>query len=212
MIMRIYRADKNLEANAGVPLPAPTLNPGSANPSAKKQPPAPPSTAQRCRDSFSFATQGAPVPAYLHLRGLAPAPHPAVDPILWERFRNPSYLQKPSSRAPANRMKKPSRACRRLSTAGCTRRRPTHTSSGTPTGRSARTPKGTTSWCCTPRCRPTRPPTRRTRSTTRRVRRCATGRYAPPGRSPIRRCCRRTRRACSTRRSRPTAPVTTPSW
>ena len=26
MIMRIYRPDKNLEANAGVPLPSPTVN------------------------------------------------------------------------------------------------------------------------------------------------------------------------------------------
>ena len=32
MIMRIYRPDRNLEANAGVPLPAPTLNPRSGAP------------------------------------------------------------------------------------------------------------------------------------------------------------------------------------
>jgi hypothetical protein len=36
-----------------------------------------------------------PVTTYLHLRDLAPAPHPAVNPIDWERFRNPAYLEKP---------------------------------------------------------------------------------------------------------------------
>jgi hypothetical protein len=31
----------------------------------------------------------------VHLRDLAPAPHPAVNPINWERFRNLPYLQRP---------------------------------------------------------------------------------------------------------------------
>ena len=95
MIMRIYRADKNLEANAGAPLPAPTFNPALGEPVSEEAAACSAIDDVNSVPSISFATQGAPVPAYLHLRGLAPAPHPAVNPILWERFRNPAYLQKP---------------------------------------------------------------------------------------------------------------------
>ena len=95
MIMRIYRADKNLEANAGVPLPAPTLDPALGEPVSEESAACGALDDVNSVPSISFASQGAPVPAYLHLRGLAPAPHPAVNPILWERFRNPAYLQKP---------------------------------------------------------------------------------------------------------------------
>ena len=95
MIMRIYRADKNLEANAGVPLPAPTFNPLPGEPVNQEAAACTALDDVNSVQSISFAGQGAPVPAYLHLRGLAPAPHPAVTPILWERFRNPTYLEKP---------------------------------------------------------------------------------------------------------------------
>ena len=95
MIMRIYRADKNLEANAGVPLPAPTLNPALGEPVSEEAAACAALDDVNSVPSISFTSQGAPVPAYLHLRGLAAAPHPAVNPILWERFRNPAYLQKP---------------------------------------------------------------------------------------------------------------------
>ena len=87
--MRIYRPDKALEANGGVPLPAPTLNPMGARPVVEE--------AAVCsalvdvsgiENIILTAHVGVPALAYVHLRELAPAPHPATNPPTWERFFN----------------------------------------------------------------------------------------------------------------------------
>lgn len=96
MIMRIYRPDKNLEANAGVPLPSPTVNLEGGQPITEEA-----VACSAVSDLSGIANLpiekiAAPTPAaYVHLRDLAPAPHPAVNPVDWERFRNLQYLEKP---------------------------------------------------------------------------------------------------------------------
>jgi len=96
MIMRVYRPDKNLEANAGVPLPSPAVNLVGGKPITEEA-----AACAAVSDVSGIAALpiekiAAPTPAaYLHLRELAPAPHPAVNPIDWERFRNLPYLEKP---------------------------------------------------------------------------------------------------------------------
>ena len=96
MIMRVYRPDKNLEANAGVPLPSPAVNIEGQEPITEEA-----AACAAVSDVSGIATLPeyliqAPTPAtYVHLRDLAPSPHPAVNPIDWERFRNLPYLEKP---------------------------------------------------------------------------------------------------------------------
>ncbi len=96
MILRIYRPDKNLESNAGVPLPSPTVNLEGGKPITKEA-----AACSAVSDASGIAQLPisvikAPTPAaYVQLRDLAPAPHPAVNPVDWERFRNLPYLEKP---------------------------------------------------------------------------------------------------------------------
>lgn len=96
LVMRIYRPDRNLEADGGVPLPSPTANLEGQSPTGTE--------AEACSAVSDVggietlpmsAIQAPPPAAYVHLRDLAPAPHPAVNPINWERFRNLPYLQRP---------------------------------------------------------------------------------------------------------------------
>jgi hypothetical protein len=96
LIMRVYRPDKNLEANAGVPLPSPAVNLEGGEPITEEA-----AACAAVSDVSGIAALPeyliqAPTPAsYVHLRDLAPAPHPAVNPVDWERFRNLPYLEKP---------------------------------------------------------------------------------------------------------------------
>ncbi len=96
IIMRTYRPDKNLESNAGVPLPSPTVNLENGEQFTEEA-----AACSAVSDASGIAALpiekiAAPTPAsYVHLRDLAPAPHPAVNPVDWERFRNLPYLEKP---------------------------------------------------------------------------------------------------------------------
>jgi hypothetical protein len=96
MIMRTYRPDKNLESNAGVPLPSPTVNLENGVTFSEEA-----AACSAVSDVSGIAALpiekiAAPTPAaYVHLRDLAAAPHPAVNPVDWERFRNLPYLEKP---------------------------------------------------------------------------------------------------------------------
>jgi hypothetical protein len=93
MIMRIYRPDKGLEANGGVPLPSPTANPREGDSIGEEA--AACAALEDKSGVSSLASKGMPVSTYLSLRELAPAPHPADDPIVWERFFNPQRLLEP---------------------------------------------------------------------------------------------------------------------
>jgi hypothetical protein len=95
MIMRLYRTDREREANGGVPLPAPTLNPEGGSPVSDEA-----ATCSALKDvsgaeNVPLATQGVPVATYLKLRELGPAPHPALATPLWERFFNPQRFVAP---------------------------------------------------------------------------------------------------------------------
>jgi hypothetical protein len=95
MIMRIYRPDRNLEANAGVPLPSPTVNLENGEKFSEEAACGAVSDTSGIT-ALPLSVVQAPTPAtYVHLRDLAPAPHPAVNPVDWERFRNLPYLEKP---------------------------------------------------------------------------------------------------------------------
>jgi hypothetical protein len=101
LMMRIYRPDRKLEANGGVPLPAPTFHPEGGSPVSEE-----PAACAALEDvsgmeNLPTATQGLPPASYVKLRELAPAPHPAVDPILWERFFNLQRLAAPFYRGTA---------------------------------------------------------------------------------------------------------------
>jgi hypothetical protein len=96
MIMRVYRPDKNLEANAGVPLPSPTVNLENGEKFSEEAAACSAVSDASGISALPIEKVAAPTPAtYVHLRDLAPAPHPAVDPVDWERFRNLPYLEKP---------------------------------------------------------------------------------------------------------------------
>jgi hypothetical protein len=95
MVMRIYRPDKKLESNGGVPLAAPTFNPEAGEPVSEE--------AAVCSDlsdvsgleNLPTSSQGVPAATYVHLRELAPAPHPATTTPTWERFFNTQRLAAP---------------------------------------------------------------------------------------------------------------------
>jgi hypothetical protein len=95
MIMRIYRPDRSLEANAGVPLPSPTLNLENGTKTSGESAACGGLADASGITAIPTASQGVPVATYLKLRELAPAPHPAASPILWERFLNPQRLAAP---------------------------------------------------------------------------------------------------------------------
>jgi hypothetical protein len=96
MIMRVYRPDKNLEANAGVPLPSPTVNLENGETFSEEAAACSAVSDVSGISALPIEKIAAPTPAtYVHLRDLAPAPHPAVNPVDWERFRNLPYLEKP---------------------------------------------------------------------------------------------------------------------
>ncbi len=107
VIERIYRADRGLEANGGVALPAPTYNPTEGSPVSDE--------AEACSDlsvvsgveSLNETKFGVPAAQYKALRsGLPgtkePATHPAVNPIRWEKFFNSGYLVAPFYRGTAD--------------------------------------------------------------------------------------------------------------
>jgi hypothetical protein len=107
VIERIYRADRGLEANGGVPLPAPTYNPTEGSPVSNES--------EACSDlsvvsgveSLNETKFGVPPATYKALRsGLPgtkePATHPAVNPIRWEKFFNSGYLVAPFYRGTAD--------------------------------------------------------------------------------------------------------------
>jgi hypothetical protein len=100
IIERIYRADRGLEGNGGVPLPTPTYNPVEGSPVSNES--------EACSDlsvvsgveSLNETKFGVPAAQYKALRsGLPgtkePATHPAVNPIRWEKFFNSGYLVAP---------------------------------------------------------------------------------------------------------------------
>jgi hypothetical protein len=96
MIMRIYRPDKNLEANAGVPAPSPTVNLENGETFSEEAAACSAVSDESGITALPLSVVKAPTPAaYVQLRDLAPAPHPAVNPVDWERFRNLPYLEKP---------------------------------------------------------------------------------------------------------------------
>jgi hypothetical protein len=88
LMMRIYRPDKNLEANGGVPPPAPTLNLVGALPVVEEAAVCSALADVSGIENIITAHVGVPVSTYVHLRELAPAPHPATNPPTWERFFN----------------------------------------------------------------------------------------------------------------------------
>ncbi len=95
LMMRIYRPDKNLEANGGVPLPTPTLNPEGASPVTEEAAVCGALSAVSGIENLPTASQGVPPATYLKLRGLAAAPHPATTTPTWERFFNTQHLVAP---------------------------------------------------------------------------------------------------------------------
>jgi hypothetical protein len=94
LILRIYRPDRGDDAAGGVPLPDPTLTLGDGTKSTGR-------AACTALADVSGATaiptagQGVPPATYQALRGLAPAPHPATNPIVWYRFFNQARLAEP---------------------------------------------------------------------------------------------------------------------
>jgi hypothetical protein len=95
MIMRLYRTDKNLEANGGVPLPSPTLNPQGGSPISEESVVCSSLEDISGTENVPTASEGVPPATYVHLRELAPAPHPALSTPLWERFFNNQRLVAP---------------------------------------------------------------------------------------------------------------------
>jgi hypothetical protein len=95
MIMRIYRPDRNLEANGGVALPSPTLNPEVGGPIGEEAAVCGALANLNGVPALPITSQGVPVATYLKLRELAPAPHPALATPLWERFFNPQRFVAP---------------------------------------------------------------------------------------------------------------------
>ena len=107
VIERIYRPDRGLEANAGVPLPTPTYNPAEAGSVSEES--------QICSDlsvasgpeALNESKFGVAPATYKKLRSelpgtKAPATHPAVNPIRWEKFFNSGYLVAPFYRGTAD--------------------------------------------------------------------------------------------------------------
>lgn len=101
MVMRIYRPDRELEANGGVPLPSPTLNPEGSTPIGEEAAVCSATKDVTGPENVPIATQGVPPATYLKLRELGPAPHPALATPLWERFLNPQRLAAPFYRGTA---------------------------------------------------------------------------------------------------------------
>ncbi len=100
LIERIYRPDRGLEANGGVPVPTPVYNPSGNEPVSEES--------QICSDlsvtnganALNERKFGVSPAQYKQLRsGLPgtkePATHPAVNPIRWEKFFNSGYLVAP---------------------------------------------------------------------------------------------------------------------
>ena len=133
MIMRLYRPDKGLEAEGGVPLPQPTVNLEDQAPTSGEAAACAAVSDESGIAKLPIATQGMPPATYLKLRELAAAPHPAVNPILWERFRNAAYLAKPFYAGAGEPYEKAIAGLPTKSPAASTRRRPTPTSWRMPT-------------------------------------------------------------------------------
>jgi hypothetical protein len=95
MIMRLYRTDKNLEADGGAPLPAPTFNPEGGSPIAEEAAVCSELEDVSGTENTPTASEGIPPATYVKLRELAPAPHPATTTPTWERFFNNQRLAAP---------------------------------------------------------------------------------------------------------------------
>jgi hypothetical protein len=95
MMMRIYRPDKNLEADGGVALPAPTLHAEGGEPVGEEAAVCGSLADVSGGENLPIASQGVPPATYVKLRELGPAPHPALATPLWERFFNTQRLAAP---------------------------------------------------------------------------------------------------------------------
>jgi hypothetical protein len=95
MMMRIYRPDRNLEADGGVALPAPTLNLEGGGPLTDEAAVCGALSDVSGMENLPTASQGVPPATYLKLRELGPAPHPATTIPTWERFFNTQRLVAP---------------------------------------------------------------------------------------------------------------------
>ncbi|MBS1676341.1 MAG: hypothetical protein JST08_03045 [Actinobacteria bacterium] len=95
LIMRIYRPDKNLEANAGVPLAAPTLNPSGGSPVTQEKAVCEALSTVSGIGNLPTASQGLPPATYQHLRDLGSPVHPATPTPTWERFFNQQHMLAP---------------------------------------------------------------------------------------------------------------------
>jgi len=106
LIERIYRADLGLEANGGVPLPSPTYNPAVGTPVSEEAGVCSGLSDVSGLENVVTTHIGVPAATYKKLRSelpgtVAPATHPAVNPIRWERFFNSGYLVAPFYRGTA---------------------------------------------------------------------------------------------------------------
>jgi len=108
LIERVYRPDRDLEANGGVPVPVPVYNLAAGAGSVSTE-------SQICSDlsvtngagALNETKFGVSPAQYKALRsGLPgtkePATHPAVNPIRWEKFFNSGYLVAPFYRGTAD--------------------------------------------------------------------------------------------------------------
>src|SRR5579871_1589072 len=97
MLERIYRPDKNLATNGGVPLPVPTFNPVEGSPVSGEEAVCSAVSAVSGAENILTANIGIPSATYIKLRSelpgtKEPATHPATNPIAWHRFFNNGYL------------------------------------------------------------------------------------------------------------------------
>jgi hypothetical protein len=95
MMMRIYRPDKNLEANGGVPLSSPTFNPAGGGSVSEESAVCSALSDVSGIENIITANVGVSAATYVRLRELAPAPHPATATPTWERFFNNTRLLEP---------------------------------------------------------------------------------------------------------------------
>ena len=106
LVERIYRNDKNLATNGGVPLPAPTYNPTEGGPVADEAGVCSALSVVSGAENIVTTKIGVPSATYVKLRSelpgtKEPATHPATNPIRWERFFNSGYLVAPFYRGTA---------------------------------------------------------------------------------------------------------------
>ena len=214
VIERIYRADRGLEANGGVPLPAPTYNPTEGSPVSNESALCSDLSVVSGVESINETKFGVPPATYKALRSGLPGTknRPHIRPPI--RFAGKSsstagIWSHRSTAAPPTNLRSPASA--RPPPPGSMRRPPTRMQSAMRVVCSGQTPKVTTSSCCTPKCRRIPKPTTATRPATTAARRSAIGRCATTRASPKGRCLQRTPAACLTKRYRQTQTANTRS-